>query len=88
MIGRHLGDDLGRELDGLPKALQSRAPCEIPPVQDMDGAVDQVGGDGIRDGLFKRLVEEVFGAVARPWLHHRVEPQDERHLVRRRLAVG
>jgi hypothetical protein len=32
MTGRHLGDDLGRELGGLTKALQGRAPREVAPV--------------------------------------------------------
>jgi hypothetical protein len=92
VVCRHFADDLRRERDALPEAVESGSLGEVPTIQDDHVAVDQVGGDRVRDSVLKRLVEGVFGGMrAIATLHvepqHHVEAQHQRHLVRGRLAV-
>ena len=55
VAGRHLADNLRRERNPLPEGVESRPPGEIPPVQNDDIAVDQVGGDRVRDDVLKLI---------------------------------
>src|SRR5215210_2625606 len=61
VVGRHLTDNLRGERDALPEAVKSGSLGEVATIQDNQVAVDQVGGDRVRDGVLKRLVERVFG---------------------------
>jgi hypothetical protein len=50
----------------LPKAFQGRTPGEVAPVQDVQGTVDPVERDGVRDGFLWCLlnVRRDYGDVA------------------------
>ena len=92
VVRRHFADDLRRERNALPEPVASGSLGEVATIQDDQVAVDQVGGDRVRDGVLKRLVEGFSGGMrAMATLHvgpqHHVEAQHQGHLVRRRLAV-
>ena len=93
VVGRHLADNLRREREALPEAVESGSLGEIATIQDDKVAVDQVGAiasatassrglsSGFSGGM--RAIATLFHVEPQ----HHVETQHQGHLVRGRLAV-